>query len=524
MTEINDKEFKILDTLFEAALVLGKKGEIKYYNHHFSVLTHCSPRIINKNRSAITNILQFSNFDFHEFFKSAQKSNQVILSEELKVSLPQSNNEEIDLVLKFTPMQEGHYLLTINDISIEKKLYRKYKDQLQELKETHAQILQADKLVTIGELTANISHEISNPLTIASGNTELIEVLLEDLSNDVQDKESLEIIQTSVQDIKDSHQRINDIIKNMKTFLHQSEDSKDFHKLEDVFNSAITFIQNKLKRSPKDINIEIQSSAKMTLINKLKIEQVIINLLKNSIDAINETSKPGPHKIQINISETENNNMVYFDIIDTGDGIQDSEKETFFTPFFTTKEIGEGTGLGLAISKKIMLAHKGDLYFINNPHGAHIRGELPNAEIMSFTENEILHGQAKESKSIRVMAIDDDPKILSLINSQLGQEGYVFIGSSHPQDALKIIQDLNVDVLLVDCIMPELNSTQFTQEIRSWNKKIPIIYISSVDNRRIYLEDKYKLNITDFLEKPFNREELIKKIRQVVSQTKQEEE
>ena len=136
--------------------------------------------------------------------------------------------------------------------------------QLSELKKNHTQILQADKLTTIGEITASISHEISNPLTIASGNLEVLEDCLEDAQEAVKFEDE-DTINTCIQDIRESHERITAIIRNMKTFLHSENDkeTREYVNLEEIILNSIKFLKPVL--NDKNISVSNKTLPKKIL-------------------------------------------------------------------------------------------------------------------------------------------------------------------------------------------------------------------------------------------------------------------
>ena len=203
--------YQLYDTLFEAVAVLDTNGKIVYTNHFFSTLFKASPRVIKK----LDNLFEFfcsdGPFPKNLFDKIISNSGSYV-SKEINLITEEATSKHV--VIKLSTLEDRNILICFNNISIEKKLYNKYRIQLNELKDSHLQILQADKLSTIGELSAGIGHEISNPLTIAAGNIEILENYLS--------KEELkeqEVITTCLQDVTDSHNRITSIIFNMKTFL-----------------------------------------------------------------------------------------------------------------------------------------------------------------------------------------------------------------------------------------------------------------------------------------------------------------
>ena len=205
--------FNYLDSLFEPVAIIDSNRSIIYYNHYFSTFFKASPRVIKKlNRIGEL----FTGFDLTDLIEKSISSKSIQISKEVEIKT--QDNTEYHVVFKVVPHEEN-FLVSINDITIEKSLYTKYRYQIDELKSVHNQIIQADKLTTIGEITASISHEVSNPLTIASGTIELLKALTEEGDLDSQS----EMITSCINDVDEAFARINSIIKGMKDFLHNND-------------------------------------------------------------------------------------------------------------------------------------------------------------------------------------------------------------------------------------------------------------------------------------------------------------
>lgn len=500
---------ELLDTLFEAALIIDQDENIIYFNHHFSTLTKSSPRQIQKKKK-LSLILDYQAEILSKLINAASKAGAPQLTGELEIALIDTPSEKFVFVTKVSPIENNLFLVCLNDMTIERRLYEKYKQQLKELELTHNQIIQADKLTTIGEMTANISHEISNPLTIATGNLEIVEVLLDQKINEAEQ----EIIKNCVIDIKDSHQRINTIMTNMKTFLHQSESEREYTNLSILLQKTLQFLSTKLEDAKITVNIISENAEVIGLIDAGQIEQVYINLIKNSIDAYQ--GKPGV--ITIKIERDHHLNLITF--CDEGPGINDQDRERIFEAFYTTKKIGEGTGLGLAISQKIISAHKGELVCLNNEHsGAQFQIRLPSIEVMSYTQNEFLLGRKTSIGLKRILIVDDEVQILNLLNKIISDQGMVFIGSANPEDALQMLDELPLDLIIVDYHMPQMNGDEFIKKVRELNKEVPVLYLSTAENKDKFHKDQESLKLAGMITKPFTTESILKAIQDGLKRT-----
>lgn len=492
--------------LFDPVVVVNLKQELVYFNNQASIFFKLPPRLLKQKR----HLVQFcdsADLDIEQWLSKALLSFDVLISPEIKVHLPHDPNTEYFIIMKLIPVQtEGgaSFAIVFHDKTVETNLHLKYREQLEELKKTHHQILQADKLTTLGELTANISHEINNPLTIAAGHSEIIKDYL--THSNVQSK--ITQLQNANQTVLDSLERVNQIILNMKDFLHQSEDQKEYCDLSKLIDTAIEWILPTAKKANISILRDFKEHS-VALVNRIKVEQVIINLIKNSIDAISEASITDG-EIKITLSKSETDQQTCIDIIDNGPGMPDSIKKNLFKPFQSTKDAGHGTGLGLSICAKIVESHKGRIELVNSDKGCHFRIKLPLIEVYSYTRNDRSLSGSKKQK--RILVLDNEVQILNVLNVFIADENFVFIGSSDPTDALSFLKKANIDLILTDFHMPEMNGSEFSYKARENGYMGPILYMTSSKGIDQYNKDKKDLDINGLIVKPFTREDVMKTI------------
>jgi PAS domain S-box-containing protein len=198
------------------------------------------------------------------------------------------------------------------------------------------------KLATIGEISAGVAHEINNPLAIIAGSINALNRC----------KEDPEKFNSRANSILRSVERIAKIVNNLKKFSRYNETSEfAYVPLSAIVKEALEMVETKANQLAVDIKFGNQFNGSI-FCSDLEIEQVIINLVNNSIDAIRNLSEKW-----IEVSSWENNGKIVLRIQDSGNGISRDVEKKLFEPFFTTKPIGEGTGLGLSISKDILERH-----------------------------------------------------------------------------------------------------------------------------------------------------------------------
>jgi PAS domain S-box-containing protein len=227
---------------------------------------------------------------------------------------------------------------TIQDIDARKKAELAYQSEKQ--KSIHSA-----KLASLGELAASMAHEVNNPLGIISGNAELL-LEIDDLP---------EVSQDRVNIILKSTERISHIVKGLKKFTGNRTSFSTVRDLSEVVSEALTLAKPRLKteRVASDVNL---ADSLFVLCNEIEIEQVILNLINNAIDA---TQDQETRKIRLETKKEGDNCCLY--LWDTGSGIEPDVASKIFEPFYSTKGKTTNSGLGLSISKEIVLEHGGDL-------------------------------------------------------------------------------------------------------------------------------------------------------------------
>lgn len=499
-------DFAAFEHLFDPVIVINLKQEMVYFNNQASIFFKLPPRVL-RQKNHLIQISDTADFDIESWLAKSLLSFDVQISPEIKLHLPHDPETEYFIIMKLIPVQtanSANFAIVFHDKTVETNLHLKYREQLEELKKTHNQILQADKLTTLGELTANISHEINNPLTIAAGHSEIIKDYLKSPAP----LNKLTQLLNANQTVLDSLERVNQIIKNMKDFLHQSEERKEYCNLSSLIDAAIEWIQPAARKANVTISKDIQGHS-VALVNRIKVEQVIINLIKNSIDAISDASINNG-EIKIVLSKSDSDQQTYIDVIDNGPGMPTTIKNNLFKPFQSTKDAGHGTGLGLSICSKIIESHRGRLEYIETTKGCQFRIKLPLIEIYSYTRNDKSLSTNKQQK--RILVLDNEVQILNVLNTFISDEDLVFIGSSEPADALAFLQKADIDLIVTDFHMPAMNGSEFSSKARENGYTGPILYMTSSKFIDQFNKDKKDLDINGLIIKPFSKEDVMKAI------------
>jgi two-component system NtrC family sensor kinase len=250
---------------------------------------------------------------------------------------------------------------------------------LTNLKSTQAQLIQSEKMASLGELTAGIAHEIQNPLNFVNNFSELSVDLAKELKEEVEKLEipekDKEYVSEIIGDLSQNQEKINhhgkrasSIVKGMLEHSRKSSGTKESTDINTLADEYLRLAYHGLRAKNKDFNAELITDFDTMLPNIDVIPQdmgrVFLNLITNAFYAVHERSKKGEEGYQPMVSVTTQliaNNHLLIAVKDNGDGIPDSIKDKIFQPFFTTKPTGQGTGLGLSLSYDIVKAHGGNI-------------------------------------------------------------------------------------------------------------------------------------------------------------------
>lgn len=278
--------------------------------------------------------------------------------------------------------KENEHLIKEQNIILEQKVKERTAElnkAIEDLKQAQSQLVESEKMASLGQLTAGIAHEINNPINFVSSNVFPLKQDIEDLksilnkyaeiteSADLKSKLNeinnlkeeldyeilLEELDTIIHGIEDGAKRTAEIVSGLRNFSRLDESEFQSANVNDCINTTLKIINPKLS----DIEI-ITELGDIPLIDCYpgKLNQFFLNTIDNAIYAVNAIKTPN-HKGEIEIKTTLKNDHVLVSLKDNGIGMNENTKNKIFDPFFTTKDVGEGTGLGMSIAHGILEMH-----------------------------------------------------------------------------------------------------------------------------------------------------------------------
>jgi signal transduction histidine kinase len=242
-----------------------------------------------------------------------------------------------------------------------------------ELKATQAQLIQSEKMASLGELTAGIAHEIQNPLNFVNNFSEVNTELIDEMQQELKAGKIDDAISIS-NDIKENEQKINhhgkragDIVKGMLQHSRSSSGVKEPTDINALADEYLRLAYHGLRAKDKSFNATMKTDFDETIGNINIIPQdigrVILNLITNAFYEVDKKKKQvaGDYAPTVLVSTIRENGNVMIRVKDNANGIPPKVLDKIFQPFFTTKPTGQGTGLGLSLSYDIVKAHGGEL-------------------------------------------------------------------------------------------------------------------------------------------------------------------
>ncbi|OSZ73598.1 hypothetical protein CAP36_16415 [Chitinophagaceae bacterium IBVUCB2] len=270
-------------------------------------------------------------------------------------------------------LAEAHAEQAEQDLIAIKEAKQKAEEALTELQTTQKQLIQSEKMASLGELTAGIAHEIQNPLNFVNNFSEVSKELLEEMKEaiekgDTEDaKEIMNDVIQNLEKINHHGKRADGIVKGMLQHSRSSSNQKEATDINALADEYLRLAYHGLRAKDKSFNATLKTDFDETFdkvsIIPQDIGRVILNLITNAFYVVNEKSKQSitGYEPTVSVSTKKNNDKVEINVKDNGNGIPPKVLDKIFQPFFTTKPTGQGTGLGLSLSYDIVKAHGGEL-------------------------------------------------------------------------------------------------------------------------------------------------------------------
>jgi len=465
----------------------------------------CSIRLdgdlIYANKSA-KSMLQISDEETANFFSDCIRNDGLV--SRIKESVDKDYGlKDVECFLYNQENKKFPVILTVNvirDIDDSKiGMALVFKD-MSALKAMHAQLLQAQKMESIGMLASGIAHEFNNLLSGILPNAELIKMTVRSEDANFSRADA----------IHKSAQRAGNIVKQLLSFARHDHIDDDVSLNLNRAVSETLEIMGKLFGKEVIVENKLPINLPLIKIDPTRIQQIIMNLAINARDALEGTGHIIFSAKPIEIEAGHENSLsageyVVLSVTDTGKGIDKANLGKIFDPFFTTKEPGKGTGLGLSMVYGIMKNLKGEIkVFSEKNKGTRFDLYFPVSHpVIESIKTDQPISTTKKNKT--VLIVDDEKVIRDMAKDMLSYLGYDTLNASNAEEAITFFKEKKskIDIVLIDLIMPKMNGVNCYHEIRKINSKIPVVITSGVgeaDKKEAMLE----MGAADYLQKPYN--------------------
>lgn len=386
------------------------------------------------------------------------------------------------------------------------------KTSLDQLNKSREQLFQAQKMEALGTLVAGVAHEINNPINLIMYNIPLIQRIWQDFKPEIKANEQHfrdkkyggltwafinENLDQLIADMDLAAKRVETIVRRLKDFARKSSIlEKSDISINDAVLNALRLAQSTLTKSQVSIQTTLAEDLPRIKGHLQSIEQVMLNLVINAIEAIDHDHGA----ILISSQFVENKKQVVVTVEDNGKGMPPETLDKIFDPFFTEKQADGGTGLGLSVSYSLIKSHEGDITCRSEPgKGSVFEIQLP---------------LEPERKPIKVLIADDDPALRRLLARALTSGGNFNVETtSNGTEALIRIGTYMPDLLILDLFMPQMNGLEVCRTIIKEQKlsKMKVVIITGLPGSP-EIEELKKIGYFNIFAKPLKIKQFIQDV------------
>lgn len=378
------------------------------------------------------------------------------------------------------------------------------------------QLLQTQKLESLGQLAGGIAHDFNNQLSGILGYAELLVTTLKDPQH-----------RKFAENICSAAANGSRLTRQLLSFARKGQYSREPVNLYNICDEVVGILEHTIDKQIT-IRQERKISHPMVLGDRHQLQNAILNIALNARDAITGSGeivfrvflvdagspdsgtgdelKPGPY--------------VSLEIRDTGCGMDASVREHIFDPFYTTKKVGEGTGMGLPAAYGAIKTHGGDILVKSAPgEGSTFQILLPLTPETPVTEKSAFQDLPAAGRSAGILLVDDEEIIRDLYSQFLKDHGYQVYTASDGRHGLELFRTSHdrIDLVILDMIMPEMGGKDLFEEIRKIEPRIPIAISSGFSPR----EDSIQKIIREgahFLQKPVSLKDLLEAVEEILTE------
>jgi PAS domain S-box-containing protein len=380
------------------------------------------------------------------------------------------------------------------------------------------QFIQAQKMEAVGRLTAGIAHDFNNMLSVISGFSDL---LLEQTGRE-------DSRHRSIEQIRKAGNRAAALTRQLLAFSRQQVLEPKVVDLNEVVSGSANLISRVIGEDIS-LNVVLSPSPCAVKVDMTQIEQVIMNLVVNARDAMPNVGQLTIETKRVTLDEeyaARHHPMTpgayaMLTVSDTGTGMDAATRARIFEPFFTTKELGKGTGLGLATVYGIVKQSGGHIWVYSELGlGTTFKVYLPLLEKAARAEEAREPFPQAKLWTETILVVEDEAPVREVIRQMLNEVGYTVLEAGGPEEARKIVemQEKPIALLLTDVVLPGANGRLLADELVALRPVMKVLYMSGYTDDMVIHRGGLHPGLA-FIQKPFSREALTTKIREILDQT-----
>jgi two-component system, cell cycle sensor histidine kinase and response regulator CckA len=426
----------------------------------------------------------------------------------------------IEAVIEFFSRQvrqpDDELLMMVEDIGLKIGQFGERARTEGVLRETEAQLRQAQKMEAVGRLAGGIAHDFNNLLTVIRGYSELLLGRLE----------PADAMRKDMEEVKKAADRASGLTRQLLAFSRRQFIAAKVLDLNALVANMDGMLRRLVGEDIVELNAELSSSAGAIKADSGQVEQIIMNLVVNARDAM-----PKGGRLTIETRDVTIGEEVHLDAVgvapgpyvllavrDNGHGMDAETRSHLFEPFFTTKEKGKGTGLGLSTVYGIVKQSGGSITVESAPgRGTTFRIYFPRVE--QEVQGPMAAVEAIDPARGRetILLVEDEPAVRGLVHETLRLHGYTVLEARHGIEAIltsaKYIGPIHL--LLTDVVMPQMSGPEVAEKILTVRPEIKVLYISGYPDHPIFEQGSVSRQ-TGFLPKPFSPHMLAQKVREAL--------
>ncbi|MCF8064348.1 MAG: transporter substrate-binding domain-containing protein [Desulfarculaceae bacterium] len=384
-----------------------------------------------------------------------------------------------------------------------------------EKEKLESQLLQAQKLESVGRLAGGVAHDFNNMLNVITGYAELA---LDKTSPD-------DPRQKDLQEILKAGQRSAEITRQLLAFARRQTVSPKVLDLNETVESMLRMLRRLIG---EDIDLLWRPGSGLWSVNMdpSQVDQIMANLCVNARDAIEGIGKVTIETSNVSFDESYcadhagfiPGEYVLLAVSDDGHGMEKETLENLFEPFFTTKGVGEGTGLGLSMVYGVVRQNNGFINVYSEPgEGATFKIYLPRhtGKAQKALENTAIEIPSAQGET--VLVVEDEIAIRQLTKTMLLRLGYTVLEASSPVKAMEVIKEHGgqIHLLITDVVMPKMNGRDLAEKLQGIYSTLKVLFMSGYTANVIAHRGVLDANV-HFMQKPFSRQELAVKVREAL--------